>query len=118
MLMIVAALAALSQASAPANTPTDRQFEQARRALNASLIDYPDARFRDVRADSRRICGYVNGRNRIGAFSGWQRFVVMNVPDAEVRYEQTDRLGMIPVICDDRDDPLPETNYSARLTQR
>lgn len=80
MLLVVAALAALQAAPAefpPRGTPSEAQFAHARRELNERLFDYPSARFRDVRGDDTRICGYVNAKNRMGAYTGWKLFGVL-----------------------------------------
>lgn len=53
-----------------------------RAAFNEEMLDFPSARFRDVRvslntaADGPQpyLCGYVNGKNRMGAYVGWQPF--------------------------------------------
>ena len=73
IVMVLAALAAMQ--TAPSGAVTNSQIEAARRALDAQLLDYPSARFRDVRGNDRYICGFVNAKNRLGAFSGWSRFV-------------------------------------------
>ena len=39
-------------------------------------MDYPSARFRDVRADAGRVCGFVNAKNQLGAYTGWKPFGV------------------------------------------
>lgn len=57
---------------------------ETRAALNREMIDYPNARFRDVFVSVRTatgpgaqpyLCGYVNGPNRAGGYTGWQRFM-------------------------------------------
>lgn len=68
-MMLAAALA--TQALKP---PSEAQFQAARAALNEQLLDYPSARFRDVRGSESMICGYVNSKNRLGAYTGWSRF--------------------------------------------
>lgn len=68
--------------------------QDARQVLDAYLIDYPSARFRDVHAyyafpenralnddETRKepfvlFCGYVNAPNRLGGMTGWQRIGV------------------------------------------
>lgn len=82
MLMVVMAAAAalLVQtvpAGEPVGQPTSAQFENARRLLDERLLDFPSARFRDVRADQGRICGFVNAKNAMGAYTGWKPFGVM-----------------------------------------
>lgn len=61
-----------------------RLIEVARTAFDQELLDYPSARFRDVRpifkypnARGPILCGFVNSRNRMGGYVGWQRFSVI-----------------------------------------
>lgn len=79
ILMVMAVVAALAQtpAEGPQKLPSDAQFRAARNALDAKLLDYPSARFRDVHADHFRICGMVNARNSLGAYTGWKQFGVL-----------------------------------------
>nr|WP_314136946.1 hypothetical protein [uncultured Brevundimonas sp.] len=72
VLVVMAAMAAL-QGSRPGPV-TAAQITDARRALDARLFDYPSARFRDVRGTGFALCGFVNAKNRYGAYSGWKRF--------------------------------------------
>lgn len=112
MWMVVMAAAAVLQAG----PPTEAQFIAARAALDAKMLDYTSARFRDVRADSRRICGYVNAKNRLGAYTGWSRFVVMGAGSV-TRFEDDDSTGFVAMMCDE-DGPKGDTDYSARITYR
>lgn len=73
-----------------ADEPSRAQIAQAvadvpaaRRALDDLMFDYPSARFRNVYitvnldTDAPRrayLCGFVNGKNRMGAYAGWTRF--------------------------------------------
>lgn len=64
----------------------DRDLAQAREWLELTLVDYDSARFRDVRAvivsprskGQRQvylgICGMVNAQNRMGGYTGFERF--------------------------------------------
>jgi len=87
--MIMALLVALQLAAA---VDPVRNMERAAPAIraqfDATLLDYPSARFREVRvttnpvadAESGRkgpgyLCGFVNSKNRMGAYVGWQRFM-------------------------------------------
>lgn len=78
--MLAAAAAVLQSVSAgePRGTPSDAQFARVREALNEQLMDYPSARFRDVRADGSRVCGFVNAKNAMGAYIGWRPFGVID----------------------------------------
>lgn len=69
----------------PANTPPET-ISAIRRVLDDGLVDYPSARFRDVRLLTRpsnqhvtlAVCGSYNSRTRDGGYSGWTRFVLLN----------------------------------------
>lgn len=85
MLSVILLLATIQVAE-----PTSAQIEQAvssapatRRRLNDLLLDYPSTRFRDVyvtvnlgTAEPRKayLCGFLNSKNRMGAYTGWTRF--------------------------------------------
>lgn len=77
-LLILAAAAAAALAIGQEVQPPDPWlFATARRLLDQQLLDYPSARFRDVHANGPLACGFVNAKNRLGAYSGWQRFAVL-----------------------------------------
>ena len=117
MLMALAALAVF-QAEEPRRDlgpPTDRTFEAARDALDQVLIDYPSARFREVTANSAVVCGKVNAKNRMGAFSGWSDFVVFS--DAEGATAFVGDEIMMDALCGERNRPR-SSDYSARLAAR
>lgn len=58
-------------ASAALQTAVRRHFEMI-------LLDAPSARWKwlPVRGDGRIYCGYVNAKNRIGGYTGFQMFMV------------------------------------------
>lgn len=82
---MISLLFALQVAVAPSHVESVRAKAPAiREALNRELIDYPAARFRDVRVTvnmsvaaprAAYLCGYVNARNRMGGYTGWSRFM-------------------------------------------
>jgi len=117
MLMLLTALAVF-QAEGPPRTPgpaTDRTFAAARDALDGVLIDYPSARFREVTANASFVCGRVNAKNRLGAYSGWSNFVVVIEPDAQAFVGDDEVL--VGAFCTGR--VLPQSpDYSDRLTAR
>lgn len=116
MLALTVVLALQVSSASPPAPPTDQTFARARRALDAELIDYPNARFRDVRANEHRVCGYVNGRNRIGGFSGWQRFGIALLPDTTIlRFEANDRIGLLATLCDGDDAPPAAPDYAKQM---
>ncbi len=53
----------------------------AQNALDNELLDFTTARFKSVRLGATPIgaapflCGYVNGKNSMGAYIGWRLFV-------------------------------------------
>lgn len=65
--------------------------EHAKAVLDEALLDYQTARFKNVRAvfhadwRSRErdyyLCGEMNVRNRMGAYTGWREFVITGQPD-------------------------------------
>ncbi|MBM3606618.1 MAG: hypothetical protein FJX25_18490 [Alphaproteobacteria bacterium] len=75
MLMMIAAVLT---AMWPASDAVKRsQIEQARELFEERLLDYPSARFRNVTGNDRVICGFVNAKNRLGAYVGWEGFVIV-----------------------------------------
>lgn len=79
------------------------------------MLDYPSARFRQVRADGYRICGLVNGKNALGAYSGWKAFGILDTPQRALLH--IDEPSMTEVICT-RALLATSTDYSDRLTHR
>lgn len=79
MLMVMIAALAL-QGTGPGPV-TASQISSAKAALNAQLLDYQSARFRDVRGTGAALCGFVNAKNRMGAYTGWSRFVWLTVTE-------------------------------------
>ena len=76
---ILAAMAALQTPTIGPVRPA--QLSEARTALDERLFDLPSARFRDVRGNSLVLCGFVNAKNRMGAYAGWKRFAWITVND-------------------------------------
>lgn len=61
------------------------EFEFARRAVRSELVDPESATFRNesssVLGNGHAVyCGEVNGRNRLGGYSGWQEYNVFQYP--------------------------------------
>lgn len=52
------------------------QIEQAKRSVAKLLIDPESVQFQNVVARQGYVCGELNGRNRMGAFVGFKRFLV------------------------------------------
>ncbi|WP_141111342.1 hypothetical protein [Chromobacterium haemolyticum] len=57
----------------------------AKSLLKNAVLDIDSAKFENVYWNNERnhICGSVNAKNRMGAYVGWQRFVVPYWPGAE-----------------------------------
>lgn len=60
----------------------DAKLPAARAVLSRSLLDYPSARFGDVRAmgatrEGVALCGVLNSKNAAGRYVGWQVFVLI-----------------------------------------
>lgn len=53
----------------------------AQEAVAAEMIDGESARFRNLgKIAERGACGEVNAKNRLGAYTGFKRFVVLGEP--------------------------------------
>ncbi|MNR28125.1 hypothetical protein D3C85_1454360 [compost metagenome] len=61
----------------------DNFVAQVREGLDKRLVDYPSARFKDVRisTDLKYACGEVNSRNQMGGMTGWAPFY--GVPETD-----------------------------------
>lgn len=68
------------------------QAAAVRAGFNAEMLDYPTARFRDVHVAVNTgvegdrgsyFCGFVNGKNRMGAYVGWTEFSASASSDGE-----------------------------------
>lgn len=91
--------------------------------FDREMLDYPAARFRDVRAirgpkGGVRFCGFVNGKNRLAAYSGWKEFLATNfdgTPDVDVRPEGD---ILVDTLCHGGNGIQDSRDYSADLTHR
>lgn len=99
---------------------------KARDLLDRELIDYPSARFRDVRASGAPLglnatfCGFINARNRAGGFTGWEPFLLSITNSNEALYvgvEGSARV-MIPGLCGASGRVPIDGDYSSRLAYR
>lgn len=99
---------------------------KARDLLDRELIDYPSARFREVRASgaplglSATFCGFINARNRAGGFTGWEPFMLRISDGSEALYVGTEGAApdMIKVLCLASRRVLVDGDFSDRLTYR
>lgn len=102
---------------------------QVRDAFDREMNDYPTARFRDVHitvngtVEGHRgsyFCGKVNGKNRMGAYTGWQDFMASASNDGHgiiIIADSTFRGGLVATTCG-ADDPQDPIDRSALLTHR
>lgn len=106
--MIVLLAAVALQVVTPAHVQQAQAGAPAIRvALDRELLDYPSARFRDVRvtinleaAVTARgyLCGYVNAQNRAGGYAGWSRF--MATADDQGGMVMIEPVGTIDTVVD------------------
>lgn len=121
---------ALSLIQAPTVTPT--QIREAasgapatRAAFDREMFDYPSSRFRDVHVtinlavEGQRgayLCGYVNGKNRIGAYVGWRQFMA----NGDVLFIAGDSVAdvILPTTCNGATIAQAPADLSDLLTSR
>lgn len=53
-------------------------MSKVRAVLDANLNDYTSARFRGVHLYLQGVCGWMNARNAMGGYTGWEPFGVRN----------------------------------------
>lgn len=120
MIVMMMAAAAAMQGSGPGPV-TPRQVEGAKAALDARLLDYPSARFRDVRGTGLALCGFVNAKNRMGAFTGWTRFAwVTSAEPFELYIDDPDGKDdvMLDAFCGEDGLRNQGRDYSDQMTRR
>lgn len=117
-MLILAAVAALT-VQAPEAPPSRAQFTSLRAALDANLLDYPTTRFREVTAKRGVVCGKMNARNRMGAYTGWTDFGALYVEDETSLYiaDPDDPPLLLEMLCDGGRRPTSR-DYSAEVTHR
>lgn len=131
-MLLVGFWAAASCASAEVRVSafTPAMAKDARAAANAvrgqfdrEMLDYPSARFRDVRAIHAPLgelvvfCGLVNGKNRAGAYSGWKEFAATGADAPSVDVRPRDDI-MVDALCSGGNGTQDTRDYSADLTHR
>lgn len=49
-----------------------------KKRLESRFVDAEDARYRNIKVSELTgwVCGEVNSKNRLGAYAGWQKFMV------------------------------------------
>lgn len=80
LLSVVTVGAAILAGSCGApSVPSSQQafLDRVKTELQNEMFDYPSARFQNVRLATQGdiICGEVNGKNQLGAYTGWSPFV-------------------------------------------
>lgn len=74
--------------------PSQEEQQAAAEAAAAyHLLDPSSAQFREVEfRDEETVCGQINGKNRMGAYSGFTKFIAYRTPEEEWQAEilQTD----------------------------
>jgi hypothetical protein len=65
-------------------------LEKGKSLASRDLFDPGSAEFRDVVVRGNHVCGQINGKNRLGAYTGFRGFIV-NTDTAEVIDEPTDQ---------------------------
>lgn len=116
--MIVAIAVAFVVQAASHVPPTSADFEKARSALDRQMLDLPSARFRDVHARAGVVCGFVNGKNRLGAYAGWQPFAAVTFDDAPEAFIGPDNAVMIETFCTGDPAPPQSVDYSDQMATR
>jgi hypothetical protein len=88
MLRTVIALSALLSAVA-AHAEDDEMIAKGKAGVAAKLLDPDSARFIDVRAIAKNgrqfVCGFVDAKNRIGAYDGAKPFVFI-IDDKRIKH--------------------------------
>lgn len=119
-LVILAAPAASAQ---PAPEIVSKAAAKARSELEARLLDYPSARFADVKAhvaDGGKavlFCGKVNAKNRSGGYVGWEGFAAFVTDSATVTAGASDA-PMTAIYCSEPIGyPVPG-DFSAAMAHR
>jgi len=108
--MISAIFAVVLMQVAP--IPSAAHFRAARAAFDRQMFDYQSARFADVRGNDAVLCGRVNGKNRLGAYAGWQPFAFVRLDSEPALYIDDDI--MVDAFCGDLS-KFRSDDHSSRL---
>lgn len=102
-----------------AKAEAEAALPAARKALDDALLDYPSARFRDVRAivapkgGLTLFCGQVNAKTRAGGYGGWQPMLIWLGENPKVYLGEGDKI-VLEAACSNPTGTL-EGDYAARL---
>lgn len=78
------AAAAAPPARSYSSAENAQLIERAKKAVLYRLLDPEAGRFRNVTANSGEVCGEVNGKNKLGGYTGFQVFWVKFGPEPDV----------------------------------
>ena len=96
-----------------------------RKRLDSKLLDYTSTRFRDVQIlfletnDGSQLvaaCGFLNSKNRSGAYVGWDRFLVTQLSDPDLKADEPAGITLISDLCDSNKSRTDGADHSADLT--
>lgn len=78
-------------------------------AMKAKMVDPDSVQYRNIEYDTSfgkyvknpMVCGQVNAKNRLGGYSGWEKFVAIdpNQDNSWQIYLEREVAGEIPVWC-------------------
>lgn len=75
MIVAMMLVAAVAGGNAPSRNVTAAEQRATKTHFNLVLIDAPSARWRWLKvARGSLVCGYLNGKNRFGGYTGWTPF--------------------------------------------
>lgn len=101
-MLILAAALLLQATDAP---PPPALQAKIKRHFDADLLDGPSARWKwpAMRKSAKGLyCGWVNAKNKLGAYTGWKPFYVFEVNgkvDGEIDDGQSSTAIMLDVLC-------------------
>jgi hypothetical protein len=109
MLLVIAALASCDLPDSRVCDVLERKPEMAvvrepektsaKKHFDSILLDGPAARWKFTHKSAGFVCGFVNGKNRAGAYTGWQPFYY-NVENELGRiFSPGDRVWLWDTIC-------------------
>ncbi|MCP5384181.1 MAG: hypothetical protein H6919_03350 [Sphingomonadaceae bacterium] len=96
--------------------PTQEEQQAAAEAAAAyHLLDPSSAQFREVEfRDEDTVCGQINGKNRMGAYSGFTNFVSYRTPSgewlAEIVTTSSFAQDLYSTLCIVEEEPVPDAD--------
>lgn len=95
--------------------------EKAKRAVTELLIDPVSAQFRNVHTLGESVCGEVNGKNKMGAYVGFVRFVVSTSDyDAQIdpQFDYTDLISARDLCTQTRSNEYSSVSTTTSICDR